>query len=91
MNASLDIRSWNTIAKFVETRNVEENTRAAASKICSREENAEEMIDARGSRRKREKEEREENGGVHASEKRIKGVTTGNVALTGNWTISFCH
>lgn len=31
----------------------------------------------------------EESGGVHAPEKRIKGVTTNNVTLTGNWTILF--
>ena len=44
---------------------------------------------AQGTSTRGEKKNPEESRGVHAPEKRIKGVTTSNVALTGNWTILF--
>lgn len=58
-------------------------------RVKFRDGNTEAVIDARGSREKRENKKREGSGDVHAPEKRIKGVTTSNVALTGNWTILF--
>lgn len=91
----LPTRSRNTVVKFViENRN--EDVRASGFYAARRSNVGEKRTSNLIARRKdrmrvEEKKKREESRErcIHAPEKRIKGVTTSNVALTGNWTILF--